>query len=85
MAEAVIDIFADNGFLIWGGYWDDPVDYQHFQTGRRTAERLASASAAEAEAIFNGLVERYRSCRRSSSRQAPPNRTKCIMQAEPEP
>jgi hypothetical protein len=25
MAEAVIDVFADNGFLIWGGYWDNPI------------------------------------------------------------
>ena len=37
MAEAVVRIFAEDGFLIWGGYWDNPIDYQHLpgqpQTG----------------------------------------------------
>src|SRR5262249_17973450 len=26
-AEAVIDVFADEGFLIWGGYWTSAIDY----------------------------------------------------------
>jgi hypothetical protein len=83
MAEAVIDVFADNGFLIWGGYWDNPIDFQHFQVGRKMAERLASVSAAEAEMIFNKLVERYRACRQSLARKAGSNRTDCIMAADP--
>lgn len=31
MAEEVVDIFAQYGFYWWGGYWDMPIDYQHFQ------------------------------------------------------
>jgi hypothetical protein len=77
MAEAVVDVFADNGFLIWGGYWDNPIDYQHFQVGRKMAERLARVSPPEAELIFNQMVERYRTCRQGS------NRTDCIMTADP--
>src|SRR5579863_3992986 len=65
MAETVIDIFADNGFSIWGGDWHSPIDYQHFQVGRALAQQLASASAANARAMFEQHVERYRQCRRS--------------------
>lgn len=65
MAETVIDIFADNGFSIWGGDWHSPIDYQHFQVSRALAQQLASASAANARAIFEQHVESYRRCRRS--------------------
>jgi hypothetical protein len=65
MAEPVIDIFADNGFSIWGGDWHNPIDYQHFQLGRALAEQLVRVSAADAGAIFERQVERYRQCRRS--------------------
>lgn len=62
-AEAVIDVFADEGFLIWGGYWKSAIDYQHFQVGRGLAQRLAALSAAQARAVFARHVERYRACR----------------------
>jgi D-alanyl-D-alanine carboxypeptidase len=74
MAESVIDVFADQGFLIWGGYWSDPVDYQHFQVTRSLAEELARVAPLEAHTEFEGFVERYGACRnRSSSRAA------CVM------
>lgn len=69
MAEAVIELFADNGFSIWGGDWRDPIDYQHFQVSRALAEQLARVSAADAKAIFEEHVERYRQCRRSGKRR----------------
>lgn len=65
MAEPVIELFADNGFSIWGGDWHDPIDYQHFQLSRALAEQLAHVSAADAKAIFERQVEHYRQCRRS--------------------
>jgi len=65
MAEAVIDVFADNGFLIWGGDWHNPVDYQHFQLDRDMAERLARLSGAAAVAVFEKRTEEYRRCRQS--------------------
>jgi hypothetical protein len=83
MAEAVVDVFADNGFLIWGGYWYTPIDYQHFQVGRKMAERLARATPAEAEVIFDELIERYRACRQDPSLKARSNRINCIMAADP--
>jgi hypothetical protein len=83
MAESIIDVFADNGFLIWGGYWDSPIDYQHFQIGRMMAERLALVSAGEAAAIFDRLVDVYRNCRRSASGKEEAIRADCIMMADP--
>jgi hypothetical protein len=78
MAEAVVDIFADHGFLIWGGYWDDPIDYQHFQVSRKLAEKLAELSPEEAQRAFDRHVRRYRNCRRAAPRGAEA-RAKCIM------
>lgn len=71
MAEAVVDLFAENGFSIWGGDWKNPIDYQHFQVGRDLARRLAESSSANAKAIFEMQIEQYRRCRRAGqSRRA---------------
>jgi hypothetical protein len=64
MAEAILDVFADEGFVIWGGRWRNP-DYQHFQVSRGFAQRLARLSPAQARAAFAQHVARYRTCRRS--------------------
>jgi len=71
MAETVVDVFADNGFLIWGGDWHDPIDYQHFQLGRDLAEQLARLPSAAARETFEKRTEQYRQCRQSGkSRRA---------------
>jgi hypothetical protein len=82
MAEAAIRTFADNGFLIWGGYWDEPIDYQHFQIGRKLAERLAGAPPSEAAKLFNRVVDRFKMCQRKYPPGAKPNPA-CVMQADP--
>ncbi len=64
LAEEVVDVFADHGFLIWGGDWDAPIDYQHFQISRTLAKRLAALPVAEARIAFNVYVENYRRCAR---------------------
>ncbi|WP_298254692.1 M15 family metallopeptidase [Bradyrhizobium sp.] len=71
MAEAVVDLFAENGFPIWGGDWKSPIDYQHFQVRRDLARRLAESPGANAKAIFDMQVEQYRRCRHAGrSRRA---------------
>jgi hypothetical protein len=72
MAERVIDVFADNGFLIWGGDWHNPIDYQHFQLDRDLAEQLARLSSAAAREVFEKRTEQYRQCRQSGK-----SRTAC--------
>jgi hypothetical protein len=84
MAEAAVRTFADNGFLIWGGYWDEPIDYQHFQVSRKLAERLARLHSSEAADVFNRVVERFRTCQRKYRANAMP-RPNCIMAADPAP
>lgn len=56
MAEEVVGIFARNGFTIWGGNWDDPIDYQHFDIGRPLAEELAKLTPAQARRRFEQVA-----------------------------
>jgi hypothetical protein len=65
MAEAILDVFADNGFSTWGGDWSNPIDYQHFQVSRNLAQKLIHASPSNAAAIFESQVEQYHRCRQS--------------------
>lgn len=66
MAEDVVQVFARHGFSVWGGDWDNPIDYQHFQVSRRLAEQLASLPAEKARALFQRHVQQYRDCLRGS-------------------
>ena len=70
MAEDVVELFAQHGFTIWGGDWDAPIDYQHFQVSRTLARQLAASSPAQAAALFEQHVQVYRNCRRDQSRAA---------------
>jgi hypothetical protein len=56
MAEAVVAIFAENGFPVWGGNWDDPIDYQHFDIGRSLTETLAGLAPDAARAAFEDSI-----------------------------
>jgi hypothetical protein len=56
-AESIIDVFADEGFVIWGGFWKNP-DYQHFQVSRSLAQQLARVSPAQARDLFAQQVRR---------------------------
>jgi hypothetical protein len=62
MAEAVVEVFADNGFAEWGGDWDDPIDYQHFDIGRAVAERLLRLPPEQARRAFEDAVRAYQHC-----------------------
>lgn len=55
-AEAVVAIFAENGFTQWGGAWHDPIDYQHFDIGRPLAEELAKLPSGEAHVRFEAAI-----------------------------
>lgn len=58
-AEEVVEVFARHGFYWWGGFWDTPIDYQHFQLDRDISYVLAAMSALEAKAFFNLLKNYY--------------------------
>jgi len=61
-AEGLAPIFARHGFTVWGGDWNNPKDYQHFQSPRPLAEKLAGLAAEEAKPAFDSYVGRYRAC-----------------------
>ena len=31
MVESIVKIFSENQFTVWGGDWNNPLDYHHFQ------------------------------------------------------
>lgn len=64
MAEEVVRLFAEAGFTVWGGHWDWPLDYQHFQFSRGLAEQLAALPEEQARRLFLRLLEPYRKCLR---------------------
>ncbi|MFZ0219948.1 MAG: M15 family metallopeptidase [Candidatus Aquirickettsiella sp.] len=63
MAETIIDIFAENGFINWGGYWNYPIDYQHFEIGsRQFVKKLLSLTRSQAQQVFDEYAEAYSDC-----------------------
>ena len=52
LAEYVIDIFHQNGFTTWGGDWNFPIDWQHFQPSRAMAQLLTVMSPQDAKTFF---------------------------------
>src|SRR5262249_15945903 len=55
-AETVVDLFAHHSFAGWGGYWRNPVDYQHFQLGRSFTAQLVRMPYNDAKAAFERHV-----------------------------
>jgi len=66
VAEMVVDVFADNGFSNWGGTWNSPIDFQHFDVGRTLAQELARLPPAQAKARFEQAIADYRRCGRGA-------------------
>lgn len=66
MAEESVHIFAIHGFSVWGGYWDNPIDYQHFQVPRNLAEKLIRLPEKEAKQLFKQHVATSRKCLKKS-------------------
>ncbi|WP_110187065.1 M15 family metallopeptidase [Pokkaliibacter plantistimulans] len=63
MAEAVVDVFTRHGFFIWGGDWNYPIDYQHFQVGPRSfVEALLKEDVDHARAQWQGYISQYGQC-----------------------
>ena len=72
LAEDVRNIFFANGFFVWGGYWDEPIDYQHYQVGPRVfVERLANLSAEDGGKLLADYTSEYRMCVGYKLRQTP--------------
>jgi hypothetical protein len=72
--DKIIAIFRKHGFDVWGGYWDYPIDYQHFQvSNRKFAELLINANKEDAKKIFNQHIECLQNNDKSLSEMADEN------------
>lgn len=79
MNEAVAGLFARHGFLTWGGDWDAPIDYQHFEIGSRNyINELIRLTPLQAQASFNSYAARYRECADHASGSAGEIRALCV-------
>lgn len=58
MVEPVLDILKKNGFSVWGGGWNDPLDWQHFQPSRTMAQLLSIMSPDDASDFFELYADR---------------------------
>jgi hypothetical protein len=58
MVEPVVDVFRANGFPVWGGNWNDPIDWQHFQPPRAVAQLLTVMTPKHAQHFFD-LYAKY--------------------------
>jgi len=66
LAEEVVDTFAQHGFFIWGGDWNYPIDYQHFQVGPRSfVGTLLAMAPHKAEVLLESYIGMYLSCKQS--------------------
>jgi hypothetical protein len=83
MAETVVEVFAENGFIVWGGDWDDPIDYQHFDIGRAAAESLVSLPPEKARQAFEDAARAYQHCAAQYSDKTPAERRQ-ICAARPQ-
>lgn len=58
MNEAIVEIMAKNGFIEWGGNWQDRIDYMHFQIPKSIAENLIFLDLNTGKALMD-LMIRY--------------------------
>jgi len=77
MAEAVVEIFEKHGFLIWGGAWKNPKDFQHFQVSRDIVQNLLAMNPKEAYEFFDRYVQNYRKCIAKITIGQSPSASKC--------
>jgi|GEM_PF-2639291 len=51
--ESIVKIFKANGFNIWGGYWNEPVDNHHFQLTKSFSNFLAFMPFEDGSKLFD--------------------------------
>jgi|TARA_B110000503_G_C6982948_1_gene344023 hypothetical protein len=52
----VVDLFKEHGFSVWGGNWNFPVDWHHFQVTRKQAEELGALSYEDGIEFYNNIL-----------------------------
>lgn len=81
MADSAVDVFAEHGFLVWGGEWRNQIDYQHFQVSRAMASALVRASPEQAKVRFENSIARYRACLGALTESSAAARRRCARRS----
>lgn len=50
--DTIVEIFRKNGFNVWGGHWDTPIDYHHFQLPNQLAKLMMQMDKGDAAELF---------------------------------
>ncbi|MBX9879272.1 MAG: M15 family metallopeptidase [Candidatus Obscuribacterales bacterium] len=45
MVEGIVTVFAEHGFIRWGGSWTTPIDFHHFEIADDQAQTLLRATS----------------------------------------
>jgi hypothetical protein len=67
MVESIVPIWAEQGFLVWGGQWTTPIDYHHFQLHRGTAELLPLLTLDDGKKFIKSTLKHKHKLSRPSS------------------
>ena len=59
----IVDAFKENGILRWGGDWNNPIDYQHFEIYRDNSILFLTMTKDESIEYFNKYKNFYNSCK----------------------
>jgi hypothetical protein len=74
--------FARHGFYRWGGDWDYPIDYQHFELGSRPfVEALVALEPAQARRELATVAARFDSCVGADAEPLGSRRQRCVGEA----
>lgn len=65
IVDGVVDVFKRNGILRWGGDWNNPIDYMHFEIYRDNAILFLTMDRDESMQYFNRYKAFYKSCQRA--------------------
>jgi hypothetical protein len=60
--SSVVDLFKEHGLTVWGGDWNFPIDWHHFQVTRKQAEELAVLSYEDGIEFYNNILVSSASC-----------------------
>lgn len=47
MVEPIVTLMSQHGFNVWGGKWDSPKDYHHFQVSEEIMKKILTAESAQ--------------------------------------
>jgi hypothetical protein len=57
MVEPIVAIFAQHGFKVWGGKWNTPIDWQHFQSAKPLVWLLGAMNYEDGLFFFNHYIK----------------------------